>query len=704
MYHLKEIKKPSFLRDPKLALQCQGKRVLVLGGDGFLGIHMATAWQLLGAEVSILSRRAVSLLEGTGITICHGHLLQKDVVRAALADKDIVLDFAGASGAVSSNQDAYRNFLSECEPHLNFLQCAADLPTPPLVVFCSSRTVYGKPETLPVSESHRVAPISPYAIHKLMLEQYLQNFHRARGLKYLIFRLSNPYGPYLWQEKKDYGVINQFILHAFFKQPIRLFGEGSQVRDYIHVDDAVEVFIRASVENQCHNQIFNLGGPAPVSMKSAVTTLLAHRPGSLVRYEPWPKDYQTIETGDYVTDTTKLCSFLPGLRQTGFKRGAQRTFDAYERLAASNQADIVYDTSLAVAHRARRPIPPSPANWENKRVLVTGANGFLGGQMCARLVRMGASLAALSRRSLPSWLASHPRVMALNFDLDNPTEVLNTIESFQPEVIFHFASRPDGQEVESHASSCVNTNLTGTLHLLEMARRLPISAFVFADSAKVYGNSPVPHRENSATDPASSYAVSKLAAWNYGRMFSRLHGLPFVSLRPTLIYGPAQGRNLFTFLAQCLAAGKSEILLDGGLQTRDPVYIDDAVNAYLRVAECARRLTGRAIPIGGGAERTVEDLAARFIEAAGYSTPVRGREESLRPTEMMRSYCDNADAWESLQWRPEMPLNQGLRLTAQYLLKDQPHLLLPYMPTPAFDLALAASLQSTSETESRIAP
>jgi nucleoside-diphosphate-sugar epimerase len=671
MYHLKEIQRPAFLKDAELKKLCRGKRVLVLGGDGFLGIHVATAWHLLGAEVSVLSRRTVSLLENTGIAVHYGHLLQKNVVKTALEGQQIVLDFAGASGAVSSNQDAHRNYVSECEPHLHVFQCAAESSEPPLMVFCSSRTVYGKPIKLPVSETHPVAPISAYAIHKLMLEHYLQNFHRTRKLKYLIFRVSNPYGPYLWQEKKDYGVINQFILNAFFKQPIKLFGDGSQRRDYIHVDDAVEAFIRASVQTECHNRIFNLGGPAAISIKSAVETIVQARPGSEVRFEPWPADYQTAETGDYVTNNRRLHKLLPNLRQSSFEQGIERTLAAYERLGAGALADNVFETSLAVAHRSRRPVLPDTAYWAEKRVLVTGARGFLGSQIALRLLRMGAQVAAMSRRPLPAPLAAHPRVLPLRFELENPAPGIALAEEFRPEVIFHLAARPDGAEIENQATNSVNTNVTGTIQLLEMARRLPITAFVFADSAKVYGNSPVPHRENSATDPTSSYAVSKLAAWNYGRIFSRLHGLPFVALRPTLIYGPGQGLNIFTFLAKCLAAGMPQIFLDGGLQTRDPLYIDDAVNAYLRVAECAHRLVGRAIPIGGGVEQVVKDMAARFVRIARYETTVYAREDKLRPTEMMRSFCDNSDAWQAMQWRPETPIDEGLCLTASYLLQTQ---------------------------------
>ncbi len=671
MYHLAAIKRPGFLKDSGLKKQYAGKRVLVLGGDGFLGVHVATALQILGAETSILSRRKSSLLENIGITIHRGHLLQDEVLRRALAEKDVVFDLAGSSGAISSNRDPHRNFTFECEPHLNAFQLASEMPAPPLIVFCSSRTVYGKPRKLPVSESHPVSPISVYAIHKLALEQYLQNFHRTRGLNYLIFRLSNPYGPYLWQEKKDYGVINQFLLNAYFKQPISLFRDGTQRHDYIFIDDVVETFLRGSVCKACHNQVFNVGGPAPISIKEAVGVFLRQRPGSTVRAEDWPADYQVTETGDYVTDVRKLRSNLPDLQRTSFSTGVRCTFNAYDKLLAAGHEIWNSAVSPVPANVTRRATLPKRMDWNGTRVLVTGASGFIGRRLGAKLLEMGARVAALDRAPLLPLFAKHPRALLLQADLEEGEQALSELETFQPEVIFHLAARPDGPEVENHAAGCINVNLRGTVNLLEMACRRAVSAFVFADSAKAYGNSPVPHREDSPTDPCSSYAASKLAAWNYCRMFSRLHGLKVVALRSTMIYGPGQGKNLFSFLAKCLAEGVQEIPLDGGMQTRDPVYIDDAVNAYLRLAESANRLSGRAIPISGGCERSVQDLAELFVRVAGYSAAIRCRKEEMRPTEMVRSYCDNLDAWEALRWCPEMSLNEGLRLTAEYLFRDQ---------------------------------
>jgi UDP-glucose 4-epimerase len=666
MYHLDFIEPPGFFRESGLKEQYRGKRVLVLGGDGFIGVHVATALMALGARVSILSRRHTSLLESTGINIFRGHLLQREVLQRAMVNQDMVFDLAGSSGGFSSNKDAHRNLVSECQPHLAAFQCAAELPESPLMVFCSTRTVYGRPKTLPVSEDHPLAPISVYAIHKVTLENYLQVFHQTRGLNYLIFRVGNPYGPYLWQEKKDYGVMNQFILNAHYRQPIRLFGDGEQMRDYIYIDDLVEALLRGAVQQNCRNEIFNLGGPSPISMKSAVEVLVKERPGTQVQYEPWPEDYRKIETGDYFTDSRKLRTFIPNLKQTGFAEGARRTLDVYSQLQDSNIENTNFEVSVALTQVKQDSIPPQPEYWHGKRVMITGVNGFIGGELARRLVGMGAAIMAVTRKPLREDLNGQVYPVLLDLEEENPD--LSEIEQFKPEVIFHMASRPDGPEVETHAAHCIDVNLRGTVNLLELARRISVSAFIFADSVKVFGNSPVPHRENSPPDPSSSYAASKLSAWHYCQIFARLHGVKLVGLRPTLVYGPGQKSNLFTFLAKAITSGLKTIPLAGGLQTRDPLYIDDALNAYLRAAEMAYRLGGRALPLGGGVERPVKEIAAMFLEAAGYDGEIECRKEDVRPTEMMRSYCDNVDVWEALHWRPETELALGLRKTAEFLL------------------------------------
>ncbi|MBM3223998.1 MAG: NAD-dependent epimerase/dehydratase family protein [Candidatus Tectomicrobia bacterium] len=164
------------------------RRVLVMGADGFLGINCIYALQRLGAEISIVSRRATPRAVDFQGRVFHGDGRDRALVRAAVAQQSIVFDFLGTMGAVDSNHDPLRSLEEDCRPHLTLFQTCAEAPTPPLVLFCSSRLVYGKPQYLPVDEAHPCQPQSMYAVHKLTSEQHLQVLQQSHGLRFCVLR------------------------------------------------------------------------------------------------------------------------------------------------------------------------------------------------------------------------------------------------------------------------------------------------------------------------------------------------------------------------------------------------------------------------------------------------------------------------------------------------------------------------------------
>ena len=279
-----------------------GRRVLVAGADGFLGQNCVRALASMGAEISIISRRLHSPIESFANHVHRGNMVDTALITEAVQDQSVVIDCAGASGAVQSNREAYHNLEIECRPHLNLFEACAAQTTPPVVVFFSSRLVYGPPRHLPVDEDHPLNPQSIYAVHKITLENYLRVFGVTRGLPWTVLRLSNPYGPHPIDRERGYGVINQFIHRALTNQPITLYGKGSQKRDYIHVDDVIYTTLTCAAEHRCHNEIFNLGGSRTISLHEALD-IIAHSLGhSLdIRQIPWPEEAARIETGDYLT-------------------------------------------------------------------------------------------------------------------------------------------------------------------------------------------------------------------------------------------------------------------------------------------------------------------------------------------------------------------------------------------------------------------
>ena len=308
------------------------RKVFVLGADGFLGVNCIYALQELGAEVSILTRRPSPRAVGFSGRVIRGDLRDVAQDSSVLEGQTIVFDFAGVSGAAESNRNPLRDLEENCGAQLSILQACAKLQPSPLVMFCSSRLVYGKPQYLPVDEAHPIAPQSFYAAHKVTVENYLRVLWQTRGLRYCVVRLSNPYGPNQPADARSYGVINQFIRTAVEGGPIRIFGNGQQLRDYIFVDDVISAFLLCAMNQQCHGQIFNLGGRSPIRFKDAaqcIAMLAGHTPLCL---EPWPERYKSVETGDYYTDLKKFDSVVSLAPPLSFEEGILRTLGYYRDL------------------------------------------------------------------------------------------------------------------------------------------------------------------------------------------------------------------------------------------------------------------------------------------------------------------------------------------------------------------------------------
>jgi nucleoside-diphosphate-sugar epimerase len=307
-----------------------------------------------------------------------------------------------------------------------------------------------------------------------------------------------------------------------------------------------------------------------------------------------------------------------------------------------------------------------PAPLLGRRIAVTGASGFIGSKLVDRLCLEGARVAALARTR--GMLASSSSPAGFDFftcDVRDPAQIRRALHAFEPEIVYHFATHPDGRESAEQARAAIETNVAGTLHTLEAFRAAKGSLFLYGDSCKVYGNSPVPHRESSPLDPTSSYATSKAAGWHLSRLHARLYGFAAVSLRPTLIYGPTQARNVISFAIERMLEGDRILRLDGGNQTRDPLFVDDAIDAFVAAARRGRALNGRVVALGGGREITVLELVRTIARLFDREVEVIACAKEARPTEMWRSFCDNREAASMLGWKPKIDLESGLSLCIQ---------------------------------------
>lgn len=298
-----------------------------------------------------------------------------------------------------------------------------------------------------------------------------------------------------------------------------------------------------------------------------------------------------------------------------------------------------------------------------RRVAVIGGTGFIGSHLTQRLVGEGADVLAVARSAARFDQLETVRtecVIALA-DTSDAEMMLRVLRRFRPEIVFHLASHPDANESFAHLADGMRTNGLGLVYSLQASVAAGAELFVYGDSAKDYGNAPVPYRAAQPATPICSYAIMKSAGWQLCQLVSSFTPLRTVALRPTFVYGPRQGRNVITYAHDCVNADRP-VRLMGGTQTRDPLYIDDAVSAFVAAATQPTSW-GHAIPIGGGEELTVISLCEAVVRALGAPVAVLAGAEEPRLTEIWRSSSDNVDAHRLLGWEPRVSLADGLRQT-----------------------------------------
>jgi nucleoside-diphosphate-sugar epimerase len=310
---------------------------------------------------------------------------------------------------------------------------------------------------------------------------------------------------------------------------------------------------------------------------------------------------------------------------------------------------------------------------QNERIAVVGGTGFIGSHLVEHLVRVGSRVVVLSRskRGFDRLASVSGEFELARCDITDRASLLSVMSKLRPRIVFHLAGAADAAENFAQMADSIRQNTLGTVHLMEAAAIAGVELVVYGDSSKDYGNCTVPYRMAQPDQPICSYAIAKAAGWNLCRLASATTGVAVCAVRPTFVYGPRQNWNLISYVCQCVESG-SPIRLQGGAQTRDPLYVEDAVRALMAVATC-RQAWDHAIPIGGGREIAVTGLCQEVLRALGRECEVLPGANAPRMTEIWRSFCDNTEAFELLGWLPAVGLAEGLGLTLKGTTPVWPH-------------------------------
>lgn len=232
--------------------------VLVLGAAGFIGRHLSAALVADGHQVCGFDRVPAHGSWPAAANWKVGDFANPVDIRAALADSELVFHLVSASIPKTSNEAPALDLQNNVGATLGLLDALAGHPQKPKIVFISSGgTVYGIPRTIPIPESHPTDPLCAYGIGKLAIEKYLALYHRLHGIEYCIVRLANPYGPYQGFQQGQ-GAIPTFLWQALHGKPLEIWGDGTVVRDYLHISDVVRAILAAARQSG-PERIFNIG-------------------------------------------------------------------------------------------------------------------------------------------------------------------------------------------------------------------------------------------------------------------------------------------------------------------------------------------------------------------------------------------------------------------------------------------------------------
>jgi dTDP-glucose 4,6-dehydratase len=312
-------------------------------------------------------------------------------------------------------------------------------------------------------------------------------------------------------------------------------------------------------------------------------------------------------------------------------------------------------------------------NWKSKKVLVTGAGGFIGSHLTERLTELGASVRAMVHyNALGTWgwldqSAYRNDIEVIAGDVRDRDSVSDTVQG--TEYIFHLAALIAIPYSYQAPLSYVRTNVEGTLNVLQAARKIGVKRVVHTSTSEVYGTARyVPIDENHPLQGQSPYAASKIGADKLAEAFHLSFQLPVVTVRPFNTYGPRQSARAVipTIITQCLK-GKSVNL--GNLHpTRDLNYVSDTVEGFLRAASVGDAV-GKTINLGSGQETSIKALAELITGLIGRSVDIQSDKQRIRPpnSEVDRLLADNRLARELLGWEPPTSLEDGLKQTIEWV-------------------------------------
>lgn len=304
-----------------------------------------------------------------------------------------------------------------------------------------------------------------------------------------------------------------------------------------------------------------------------------------------------------------------------------------------------------------------------RAVLVTGASGFIGSHLTRLLVGRGAEVHAVTSSVSSIWPDRlrdlRDRVRLHEANLTDRTAMHRLARDVRPSIVFHLGAYTHVGKSWARIDECVQTNVQGTVNLLQALDAVGYDRFVNVGTSEIYGAIDVPFHEDDHPRPVSPYAVSKHAAEQFCRLGHSSYGWPIVRVRPFNAYGPAQSPDRIVPEVVVRGLLGQPLPMTSGDQTREFNHVEDLAEGLL-AAGTAEGVDGQLINLGGGQEVAIRDLASRILALAGSEVVPDFGALPERPVEIRRMRADASRARRLLGWQPRQDLDTGLARTIEW--------------------------------------
>ncbi len=313
------------------------KSILITGGLGFIGSNLARVLVAQGANVTLVDSlipqyggnpfNIYDIRDKVTVNVCD--VRDQFAMAYLIRGRDYLFNLAGQTSHVDSMTDPQTDLDINAAAQLSILETCRRANPGIKVVFASTRQLYGKPEYLPVDEKHPIRPVDVNGINKLAGEWYHLLYNNVYGIRSCALRLTNTYGPGMRVKDARQTFLGIWVRQLIEGSPIKVFGDGLQLRDFSYVDDCVEALLLAGASDDANGKVFNLGSPEVISLKALAEMMVELAHAATFQIVPFPADRKAIDIGDYYGDFSLIGRELGWKPRVNLREGLGRTMAYY---------------------------------------------------------------------------------------------------------------------------------------------------------------------------------------------------------------------------------------------------------------------------------------------------------------------------------------------------------------------------------------